>query len=156
MALPTPPAAEEVLATINSVQARKRLYAPSASAAIDNTVVDRYILEAWSEAHALTASAFPGGLRNANGSLDPFILGYVADMTHAKAAGRHLNASDGSGYARAGKEAEKKLAAMKRDEGPRRTEGVAAPVATAVATAAEGALSGMWNSAADGSSWSGF
>ncbi len=54
MALPTPPTATEVLATINSVPARKRLYAPSGSATIDNTFVDEIIAEVWSEAQALT------------------------------------------------------------------------------------------------------
>lgn len=93
MALPTPPTATEVLATINSVPARKRLYAPSGSATIDNTFVDEIIAEVWSEAHALTQEAFPGGLRNADGSIDKFIFGYVADMCHARVAGREFDAS---------------------------------------------------------------
>lgn len=154
MALPTPPTAEEVLATINSVPARKRLYAPSGSATIDNTFVNACIMEAWSEAHALTAEAFPNGLRNADGTLDPFIFGYVANMAHAIAAGRHLNATDGSGYARAGKRSEEKLAKLKRDDGLRRTEGVGQPTADVLASPAPPAT--PWGDVANGKCWSGF
>lgn len=157
MALPTPPTATEILATINSVPARKRLYAASGSATIDNTWVDGIIAEVWSEAHALTQEAFPNGLRNADGSIDPFILGYVADMCHGKAAGRHLNATDGSGYARAAKQAETKLTTLKRDTGLRRTEGVGQPTAAVLATPSEADRPPtFWGDAASGRRWSGF
>lgn len=158
MALPAPPSADDVLATINSVPARKRLYAPSGSATIDTGFVERCIAEAWSEAHALTASAFPNGLRNADGTIDAFIFGYVADMSHGKAAGRHLNATDGSGYARAAKAAETKLTSLKNDTGLRRTEGVGEPTASVIADAIGPCDEPCtpWNDAADGRRWSGF
>jgi hypothetical protein len=154
MALPTPPTAEEVLATINSVPARKRLYAPSGSATIDNTYVNACIAEVWSEAHALTAEAFPNGLRNADGSIDAFLFGYIADMCHGKAAGRHLNATDGSGYARAAKLARDNLRTLKKDDGLRRTEGVGQPTAAVLATPDPPAT--PWSNAANGKCWSGF
>lgn len=158
MALPTPPTADEVLATINSVPARKRLYAPSGSATIDSAFVDRIIAEVWSEAHALTAEAFPSGLRNGDGSIDPFIFGYVADMCHGKAAGRHMNATDGGGYARAAKVAETKLTTLKRDAGLRRTEGVGQPTAGVLAASSlDGARPETpWSDAASGRTWSGY
>lgn len=157
MALPTPPTADEVLATILSVPARRRLYAPSGSATIDNAFVDARILEAWSELHALTAEAFPDGLRNADGTLDPFILGWTADGAHAKAAGRHLSATDGSGYVKAWEKAQK--AARELKAGTRRgTAGAGEPIASAVANALppSGQATSTWADIADGRARGGF
>lgn len=158
MAIPTPPSANEVLATINSVPARKRLYAPSGSATIDNTFVDACILEAWSELHALTSRAYPNGLRNPDGSLDPFLFGWTADGSHAKAAGRHLNATDGSGYARAWERAKAGATALDKAAGLRPTQGAGEPVASVAAYALPSAdqMTSTWADIADGRTRGGF
>ena len=100
MALPDPPPREEVLRRL-TVQAQRRLYAPGGGAVLDHAFLDLCLLEAWSEAHSITAAAFPQGLRNADDSIDPFVVGAVVDLCNAKAAGRHLNATDASGFAKA-------------------------------------------------------
>lgn len=131
MALPDPPPREEVLRRL-TVQAQRRLYAPGGGAVLDHAFLDLCLLEAWSEAHSITAAAFPQGLRNADDSIDPFVVGAVVDLCNAKAAGRHLNATDASGFAKAAATARATLEKLATDNLRRRSEGAGAPTAALI------------------------
>lgn len=147
MALPAPPPREEVLSRL-SVQAQRRLYAPGGGTAINDVFLDLCLLEAWSEAHSITSAAFPQGLRNADGSIDPFVVGAVVDLCNGKAAGRHPNATDASGYAKAAATARSTLEKLATDNLRRRSEGAGAPTAALVVYSSPAAT--PWADIADG------
>jgi hypothetical protein len=154
MALPTPPDRSEVLRRIPSEPARRRLYAPSGGAIVDNAFLDLCLLEAWSKAHAITQQAFPEGLRNGDDSIDHAVLGCVVDLCNEVAARRHLNATEASGYFTAGKRAVEELERYASDTKRRRTQGVGEPTASVVAQPLSAPAPTPWADAANGRIWS--
>lgn len=155
MALPPLPDRSEVLRRIPSESARRRLYAPSGGAAVDNAFLDLCLEEAWSRAHAITQQAFPSGLRNEDGTIDPALLGSVVDLCNEVAARRHLNATEASGYFTAGKRAVTELEKLASDTQRRRTQGVGEPTASTLSEQSHSPpVASPWADAASGRVWS--
>lgn len=85
-----------------SDQSFKRLYARSGGGVVDTAFADLCLAEAESEFLMIVAAQFPSGF---TAPVDVAIVGAICDLANLKAAGRHLSASEASGYDLAGRRA---------------------------------------------------
>lgn len=116
-----------------SPQAFKRLYARGGGPTVDTTFADLCLSEAESEFLMITEAAFPGGF---TAPVDVAVVGAIVDIANMKAAGRHMTASESSGYDLAGRRALAFAARLAADNKNRPTSGqLTAPTATFVAYA---------------------
>ena len=132
-----------------SPQAFTRLYARNGGSTVDTVFADLCLAEAESEFRMICAAAFPDGFTS---PVDVAIVGAVCDIANAKAAARHLSATEQSGYALAGKAARDFARRLSDDNRARPTTGqLARPPALPTASPP----SSFWGDPGDGT-WKGF
>lgn len=137
-----------------SEQTFKRLFARNGGGVVDTAFADLCLAEAESEFLMATEAAFPDGF---TAPVDVAIVGAICDIACAKAAGRHLSASEASGFDLAGRRALAFAGRLAGDNKNRPTTGqLSAPTATATAASSTDIAEPFWTGNNPSSGWSGF